>query len=101
MFEEEDALPSTQGQLATMNGDDFARASERHAKVTGAVVGSFVSVYEVGEILWYEVVEKRMKIGPRFGIGVLHNHEAGAGVSYKSNKLPGLNIRLGKKLFER
>ena len=80
MLEQKNSLPGADLYFAIDNGEDFARAGERHANVRGAVVGTFVVVFVV-RILGNETFEKFFQIASRRGRGILHDDQTAARVA--------------------
>jgi len=57
--------------------------------VTGAVIGAFVGMNEKRKILGDKMVEERVQVRPRLGVGIFHDDEAGARVLNKNSELAG------------
>ena len=76
MFEEKNALPRSELQVAVGDRDDFARAGQDGANMRRAVVAAFRDMLEVGRVLGYEAFEELLEITPRGRVGVFHQNQA-------------------------
>lgn len=84
MLEEKDTLPGAEGHFSVDDWDHFAGSGERHANVTGHVIGAFVGVGEPRCILGNEAFEKFFEVMTGLGVGIFHDDEAGTGVRDKN-----------------
>jgi hypothetical protein len=95
VLEKKHALPGAQRGMSVDDRNDLAGPGESHAQMTGTVVRTLVGMDEKGEGLGDEMVEKCMKIGSRFRIGVFDDDEARAGVLYEDGELTRANSAVG------
>lgn len=51
MLEKKNALPGSKSEVALVDRYDLACSRQSHSQMTGTVIGPFVGVDEVGEIL--------------------------------------------------
>ncbi len=89
VLKEKEALPGSQGHLAVDHRNDFTGASENHANVRGHVIWPFIGVTEVGRIFRDELVETGVQYSARALVGILHDHEPGAGVLQEDGHAAG------------
>ena len=80
MFEEKNALPRSELQVALGDRDDFARAGQDGANMRRAVVAAFRDMLEVGRVLGHEVLEEFLEITPRGRVSVFHQNQTATGV---------------------
>lgn len=62
MFEDEDALPCSEGHFSEVDRDIFAGSGEGHSEVAGGIVGSFQGMHPFGILLIDQVVECGVQI---------------------------------------
>lgn len=84
MLEEKDTLPGAEGHFSVDDWDHFAGSGERHANVTGHVIGTFVGVSEPGSVFGHEAFEKFFEVMTGFRVGIFHDDEAGTSVCNKN-----------------
>jgi hypothetical protein len=84
VLEQEQALPSAQLQLACRNWNRFGGSGERHADMTGHIVGTFQSMRKVFFTFRNQSFEKFLEVATRRRVGVLEKKQAGTGVPKKN-----------------
>ena len=95
MLEEKQSLPGAQHEPAFDDGNVLVDVGQDHPDVRGHVVRPLVGVDEVGGVLGHQVIEKRVEVGPRRGVGVFHDHEAATGVADEDGGDAVANAALG------
>ena len=80
MFEEKNALPRSELQVAVSDRDRFARAGQDGANMRRAVVAAFRGMLQVGRVLGHEVLEEFLEITPRGRVSVFHQNQTATGV---------------------
>ena len=81
VLEEENSLPSAQGQLMACNGDHLTCARERHAEVAGRIVAALRGVKIIRVIFGDHFFEPSMQIFAGAGIGIFIDDKTCAGMS--------------------
>ena len=93
MFEKEYSLPGSEGEIAFVDGDNFAGPSQRHSQVARAIIGTLVGVDKVGKVFRDEVIEKGVQVGSGLRVCVFHDDQTGTGVADENGELTTLNPR--------
>ena len=96
MFKQKQPLPSPQCQLTVDDGYRLGASREYHPNVRRHIIGTFISVDEIGFILGHQPVKILVQIRPRVGVGVLHDDQRATGMLDKDR----CDALLDTRLFE-
>ena len=85
MFPQKNPLPRAEGEPSTDHGDRLARTGQRHLNVARHVIRTFGSV-GVTRSIGNEFVHVPLEISTGRRVGILHQHQATAGVTAKNKR---------------
>ena len=91
VFEKKNTLPGAQCHPAIDDGNDFTRAGESHANMTGHIVRTFVGVDKPRRVFRHQFIKKYFKIPPGTRICIFHDDQTGTGVADKHRYRAMLN----------
>ena len=93
MLEEKNPLPRAESHLPSDDWNDLAGAGKRHADVARHIIRALLGMDEPWCVFRNEFFKKHLKISPRTGVSILHDHQAGAGVLHENGDDARLNFR--------
>lgn len=97
MLEQIDSLPGAELESSLGDGNGFARARQRHTKMTGGIIRPLGRMDQVGMILRDKILEEAVEIGARRRIGILIDHQTRAGMLDKDRSESRLDSAAGKQ----
>ena len=100
VFEQVDALPGAQAELAMINGDTQAGVRQHGAHMRGGVVGSLQGMANPCLAFGDQVLQKSLQVFPGGRIVVFTDHQGGAGMRHVKKTHALLNTPLMNAILD-
>ena len=93
MFEEKNPLPGAESEAATCDWNLFGGLGDRAAQMGRHVIGAFGGVGVTRVVLRGNPPEPLLEVAAGGGVGILLDHQTGAGVLEEYRAQPRLDVR--------